>query len=355
MEFMIKMQVPAGKPNAGMAHHKIHSEKWTDIPTAPDKDTVKRYLHPVSTAATLNLAATAGQCARIWRGIDNAFADRCLKAGEQAWVAAVKQPRVYAPGSDNQGGGPYGDGNTDDEFYWAAAELYITTANVGYRDYLVKQRFHKSIPDSAGGGTASMSWDNVSALGTISIAVVPSKFDKAVVNSARQQIVATADKYLGFIEKRGYRVPVASDSRSPWGSNSFILNDMLILGLAYDFTKQPKYVEGVVDSMDYILGRNPMVQSYVTGYGTRPLLNPHHRFWAHQANDKFPSPPPGIVSGGPNSSIEDPHAKAAGLGGCPPQKCFVDHIQSWSTNEIAINWNAPLAWAAAFLDERGQK
>jgi endoglucanase len=30
------------------------------------------------------------------------------------------------------------------------------------------------------------------------------------------------------------------------------------------------------------------------------------------------------------------------------------NIESWSTNEIAINWNAPLAWAAAFLDERGQ-
>ena len=60
-----------------------------------------------------------------------------------------------------------------------------------------------------------------------------------------------------------------------------------------------------------------------------------------------------MVSGGPNSSTEDPYAKAAGLKGCAPQKCFVDHIEAWSVNEITINWNAPFAWALAFLDEKG--
>jgi len=103
--------------------------------------------------------------------------------------------------------------------------------------------------------------------------------------------------------------------------------------------------------MDYILGMNPKVKSYVSGYGTFPLTNPHHRFWAHQKNPSFPSVPPGVVSGGPNSGIEDPYAKQVGLGGCAPETCYVDNIESWSTNEIAINWNAPLAWAAAFLDD----
>ncbi len=83
------------------------------------------------------------------------------------------------------------------------------------------------------------------------------------------------------------------------------------------------------------------------------MLADHHRFWAKQADAAFPSPPPGVLSGGPNSGIEDPYAKAAGLTGCSPMKCFVDHIDSWSTNEIAVNWNAPFAWVAAFLDEKG--
>ena len=33
---------------------------------------------------------------------------------------------------------------------------------------------------------------------------------------------------------------------------------------------------------------------------------------------------------------------------------FIDHIEAWSVNEITINWNAPLAWIAAFLDENGR-
>ena len=104
--------------------------------------------------------------------------------------------------------------------------------------------------------------------------------------------------------------------------------------------------------MDYILGRNPLDQSYVTGYGERPLENPHHRFWAHQANPKYPTPPPGVLSGGANSGFRIPTSRRRASRGCAPQKCFVDNIEAWSANEMTINWNAPLAWVAAFLDEK---
>jgi endoglucanase len=125
---------------------------------------------------------------------------------------------------------------------------------------------------------------------------------------------------------------------------------MVILALAYDFTCERKYLSAVSEGMDYILGRNPNVKSYVAGYGERPLLNPHHRFWARQADPAFPPPAPGALSGGPNMRLEDPFAAAYFAGGCAPQKCYVDDIASFSTNEVAINWNAPLAWVAAFLD-----
>ena len=354
MEWMLRMQVPEGKPYAGMVHHKIHSNKWTPIPTAPFDDKVPRYLRPISTAATLNLVATAAQAARLFRSIDPAFSKRCLRAAQRGWAAAAKHPKVIAEG-EVEGGGAYGDSTFTDEWYWAAAEMFITTGNAAYRKEFEKLPHHNRLPTSAGGGTSSMSWDHVSALGKISLSVVPSKLDKASVDAQRKQIVDAADFYLATLSKRGYRVPLASETNYPWGSNSFVLNDMVILGLAYDFTKDKKYIGGVIDSMDYILGRNPKVQSYVTGWGDRPLTNPHHRYWAHQKNPDFPPPPPGVVSGGPNSSLQDPYARKAGLPGCPPQKCFIDHIDSWSTNEIAINWNAPFAWALAFLDGVGRE
>ncbi|MBN2193124.1 MAG: glycoside hydrolase family 9 protein [Polyangiaceae bacterium] len=350
MEWVLKMQVPAGKPHAGMAHTKIHSVKWTPIPTRPDQDKVERYLRPVGTGATLNLVGVAAQAARIWKTIDPAFSAKCLKAAEAGWAAAKKEPSILAEPM-GEGGGAYGDSNFDDEWYWAAAELFITTGKPEYKTEFQKLPHHQRIPVNAGGGTASMSWDQLSVLGKISLSVVPNKLSREEVQAQRRQIIGAADQYLALIEKRGYRVPVQSDRVAPWGSNSFVLNNMVIMGLAYGFAKDRKYANGVVDAMDYILGRNPNVQSYVSGYGERPLQHPHHRFWAQQKDPKFPPVPPGVVSGGPNSNLEDPYAKEAGLPGCPPQKCFIDNIESWSTNEIAINWNAPLAWAAAFLDE----
>src|SRR3981081_508843 len=71
LDFMMKMQVPEGKPLAGMVHHKIHDKEWTALATRPDQDPIARFLRPVSTAATLNVAATAAQCARIWKTTHN--------------------------------------------------------------------------------------------------------------------------------------------------------------------------------------------------------------------------------------------------------------------------------------------
>jgi endoglucanase len=363
LEWMLKMQVPEGKEKAGMAHHKVHDAVWTSLGFKPPTDIaeakIDRYLRPVSTAATLNLAATAAQGARIWKKLDPDFSGQCRTAAERAWQAAQKFPNLYAKATDKTGGGPYDDQDVTDEFYWAAAELYITTNQASYRDFISKSPHYLKVPETSGkdgGGAASaMTWQMVQALGTISLSIVPNKLGKAETKKARDAIVATADQYLGLIAKQGYRLPMrAENGKYPWGSNSFTLNNQLILALAHDFTQDNKYLVGVLDGMNYILGVNAMGFCYVSGYGERPLQNPHHRVWAHQLSDVFPPPPPGCVSGGPNSSLQDPKADSR-LKGCKPQKCYIDHIQSWSTNEITINWNAPLSWITAFIDEQAKR
>jgi len=350
LEFLLKMQVPTG-PLAGMAHHKIHNDKWTSIPQLAHEDDAPRHLHAPSTAATLNLAATAAQGARIYRRYDETFAERCLIAAELAWQAAEQHPEKYAPGDDNVGGGPYADGDVSDERYWAAAELFITTGKTVYREALTSSPHYLKL----GPHQAAMAWETTQALGTISLAVVPNELED--VKQARQAIRATADRYLSIIAKEGYRLPLAPDDAGNylWGSNSLVLNNMIVLALAADLSGEQRYLEGVVDGMDYLLGRNPLAQSYVTGYGDQPLTAPHHRHWAKAKDPSYPGPPPGAVSGGPNSSIQDPAAQEAGLRGCAPQRCFIDDIDAWSVNEVTINWNAPFAWVVAFLDEKGSR
>ncbi|MDP9000868.1 MAG: glycoside hydrolase family 9 protein [Myxococcota bacterium] len=356
LDFLMKMQVPEGKPMAGMAHHKIHDREWTALGTRPDTDTIPRFLRPVSTAATLNLAAATAQCARLFKGVNGAFSARCLIASERAWAAAQANPAVYALSSDSVGGGAYDDDDVTDEFYWAASELYVTTQKDEYRDFLMRSPHHGAASIAPKGHEeTAMTWRDVAALGSISLAVVPNGLTKEVA-AARMAILKAADAYVRVDQEEGYRLGFKPDAsgKYPWGSNGCVVNNALVMALAYDFSKDPKYMAAVENTMSYVLGKNPLDQSYVTGYGFRPLQNPHHRFWAHQATAGFPSPPPGVMSGGPNSNLQDPYVRAAGLRGCAPMKCFADNIEAFSANEEAINWNAPLAWVAAFLDEHSR-
>jgi endoglucanase len=351
LEALMGMQVPAGKPMAGMAHQKMHGEKWSAIPTAPDKDDIKRFLRPVSTAATLNLAAAAAQAARLWKTMDPAFSAKALNAAEAAYAAALKNPKIAAE-PKVEGGGIYGDGDTADEFYWAATELYITTGKANYKADLEKSRFHMP---KAGVETAAgeLGWDHVAPAAKMSLVAAPNGLGDPAIAAMRAQLIAAADRFVATIGKRGYRVPMASDVTYIWGSNGAVMSAAVVLGTAYNLTHDPKYANAVIDCMDYLLGRNPLAFSYVSGYGTHALRNPHHRVWAHQKDAKLPEAPPGAVSGGPNSTLQDPYIRKLGMSGCPPETCYVDHVESYSTNEVAINWNGTLAWMAAFLDDIG--
>lgn len=354
LEFMLGMQVPEGEDLAGMVHHKLHNLQWDGMPVLPrtednnDSPTNGRYLMPPSTAATLGLAASAAQCARVWAEFDTAFADRCLMAAETAWTAALAHPDMFYGNTPGAGGGNYDDRNVEDEFYWAAVELFITTGKDEYRDFLTESRYFTSFPGLMPGEVSSFGWQMTGALGTISLTTVPNSLPEADLQG---QIIRTADNYLRTIRLQGYAVPVPANGFY-WGSNSFVLNNAIILGLAYDFTKDDKYLEGAVASMDYILGRNPVNLSYVSGYGTMTMQHPHHRFWFNSPASGFPPPPPGVVAGGPNQFPDDPTAVNAGLVDLPPARRYMDDSGSWTTNEVAINWNAPLTWVAAYLDAR---
>ncbi|MFD0275639.1 glycoside hydrolase family 9 protein [Kitasatospora sp. NPDC127111] len=344
LEFLLRMQVPAGKPMAGMAFHKMHDDKWTALPTRPELDAEQRELHKPSTAATLNLAATAAQCARVYNTYDPAFAARCLDAAERAWAAAKANPAVLAPAADNTGGGAYEDADVSDEFYWAAAELLATTGESQYQAAVTSSPHHAGPVDG-------FWWGGTATLGRITLATVPGvALAPDDVTRLRGLLTSAADHHLSTMAGQGYPVPITADAYV-WGSNSAVANNAMVLAVAYDLTGAQRYRAGALESLDYLLGRNALDRSYVTGYGERASENQHHRFWAHQNDASLPHPPAGSLAGGPNAGLEDPVAKAQ-LAGCAPAACYVDDIGSYSTNEVAINWNASLAWLASFAAER---
>ncbi|MBO3746438.1 glycoside hydrolase family 9 protein [Streptosporangiaceae bacterium NEAU-GS5] len=339
-EFLLKMQRPDG-----MVHHKIHDQNWTGLPLLPNIDPQPRELHPVSTAATLNLAAAAAQAARVYAPYDAAFAAKNLAAARKAWAAAKANPAIYASVTDGNGGGTYDDTNVTDEFYWAAAELYITTGEKEFKDFVTSSPLNTADIFTDHG----FSWQSVAPLGRIDLATVPNNLPGRA--AVRQSVVAGADKYLAIANGNAYGSPYDPDSYD-WGSDSQVANNINVIGAAYDVSGDLKYRNAALQGVDYLLGRNALNMSYITGYGEANAHNEHSRWYAHSLDAALPNPPHGTLSGGPNSGIQDPVAQA-NLMGCKPQFCYIDDVGSYATNEEAINWNSALSWTTGFIAGQG--
>jgi endoglucanase len=351
IEFMLAMQVPEEQSLAGMVHHKVHDTNWSALGKPPTPRTkLPRFLHPPSTAATLNLAAVGALAARLYQNHDPVFAQKCLGAARRAFDAAQKNSDRFAPDGMRPGGGPYADDQLADEFYWSAAELFVTTHEPVYAHFARSSPFFQTFSASVSGLASSFNWSTTDVLGSISLLLHADLLEPREAARIHQQLEQRADAYLALIQRQGYRFPLGAgrDGTYPWGSNSFVTNNAIILALAHQFTQRPAYREGVYEAVHYILGRNANDFSYVSGYGTRGLSHPHHRFWAQGIDPRLPAPPPGALAGGPNSHLQDTPMKL-NRAGCKPQKCYLDDLGAYSVNEVAINWNASLAWVAAYL------
>mgnify|MGYP003640526927 CR=1 FL=1 len=345
LDFLMAMAVPEGQPHAGMAHHKVHGTGWPSGPLLPHRDREERILHRPSTAATLNLAAAAAQGARLFAPHDKAYAERLLAAAIRAYHAAEAYPELYAPATNGSfGGGDYQDDDVSDEFYWAAAELYLSTQDPVWLARAKASR-HWSGPVFYPDG---FSWRAVAALARLQLASVPSSLSKRDLKQIRASVREAADAYLQAQKKQGFGLMYAPANGYGWGSNQSVIQTMIVVATAHDITGDKRYLQAVRESMDYILGRNALGISYVTGYGTTYAHNQFSYMFAASTDPSFPPPPKGALAGGPNSGLADDYAISK-LQGCAPQACYVDDSRSFSTNEIAINWNAPLAWIASFL------
>ncbi|WP_304073946.1 glycoside hydrolase family 9 protein [Maricaulis maris] len=359
LDWMLTMQIPDGEtvwvdqrlPGAdtadlqeidgsGLVHHKLHERAWLPLPLLPQDAAEERFLIPPSTAASLNLAAAAAQASRLWAELDPDYAVRTLEAARRAYTAAQRNPDLLAR-NNFDGGGAYGDTDLLDEFAWAAAELFLTTGDTGYADDLAAVLTNDAYQPSP------IFWANTGLLADLSLALSDEPSPERA--DAADRLIAEANRYLEEADREGYHFPMPA-SEMNWGSNANLLNRGLVLASAHDLTGDERYRNGAVHALDYVLGRNALDQSYVSGHGVRSMQTPHHRFWARGADPEFPPAPAGALSGGANHlNMADPVAMEM-RGTCAPQRCWADHVDAFALNEVAINWNAPLFALAAQLE-----
>ncbi len=346
LRWMLTMQ----DPNDGGVYHKCTNAAFDGM-VMPGVTKLPRYVVQKGTAATLDFAAVTAQAGRIlqkYRQQLPGLADSCSRASQKAWQWALKHPdAVYNQSANNKlykpaiTTGDYGDNNFKDEWFWAACELYATTNNEQYWQTIVNTNQNKvTLP----------SWGNVYTLGVYTlIRTKPARHQKEVEDMSKQ-VVALAKELLQKKDSNAFKTVIGGSVKDfNWGSNSNAANQGIVLINAYVITKDKKYTDGALSNLDYILGRNATGYSFLTGIGSHSTMHPHHR---PSVADNIVEPVPGLLAGGPNPGRQD---NCSGYQHFEPETTYLDDACSYASNEIAINWNAPLVYLANAVEALQKK
>ncbi len=333
--WLLKMQ----NPNDGGVYFKETSLQFAPF-EMPNQDNSQLYIYQESSCATGDFAAVMAMAARIYAPYDAAFSQQCLAAAESAWQYLTNNPSIVPPGGftnpPDTGTGGYGDTNDSDERLWAAAELFSTTGGAVYNNYVMSNYTNFSISEPG--------WPNVQMMGMLSyIFTTQTAKDTATVNAIKTNLKNFADSVVYYINSSGYKYPLVVGGFY-WGSNAVSGNRALVLACEADVSGNTGYMSAAIEVAHYLLGRNPMDISYVTGIGENCVMHPHHRA---SASDGITAPYPGLIVGGPNSGGGDPTLQTIINEGTKPAKCYIDSQDSWASNEVAINYEAPLVFVLA--------
>lgn len=328
LDWLVTMQ----DPHDGGVYHKLTTLNFSSE-GMPHEQNAKRYVVQKSTAASLNFAALMAYASVVMRDYEQHFPGRAAhyqRAAESAWVWAKKNPKLLYVQPRDVSTGAYASANEDllDEWLWAGAELFSATGKKAYLSGLALPEKPR-VPE----------WSAVDGLGLYALAR-NSKAGK-LHQGAREQLISMAKRMVTEYWQSGYLVPMAeADFR--WGSNAVAMNKAMVLLVANQLQPNKDYVPAARGLLDYVLGRNPTGYSYVTGFGSKSTQKPHHRISQY---DGVAPPVPGMLAGGPQPGWQDECEYPSRL----PAKSYLDDWCSYSTNEIAINWNAPLVYVLAAL------
>ncbi len=332
LEWMLSMQ----DPDDGGVYHKLTNKNF-DGTVMPHQATSERYVVQKTTAAALDFTAVMATASRVFAQYENqlpGMSAKMLAAAESAWAWANANPTVTYQQPSDVKTGEYGDNNLADEFAWAAAELYITTKNDIFYSAFKPNETQITVP----------SWGDVRGLAWVSLA----QHRNHLTSVADQQLIARRIESLASSLHTAWSASPYKTSMQKgdfvWGSNSGALNQALMLVQAYRLNGKREYLDVAQSQLDYVLGRNATDTSFVTGFGEKSTLHPHHR---PSEADGIAEPIPGFIAGGPQPGQQDKSDCRVAYPSNVAAKSYLDNYCSYASNEIAINWNAPLVYVAA--------
>lgn len=340
LDFLLDMQ----EPTEGFVYHKLTTVKHARK-VMPQADLGQRFMVGKGTAATLSFAAVMAQAARVLRPFDRAYADRCLEAARKAWKWGRAHPDVaFMKNPEGIHTGTCKDDFFGDDLNWAATELYLTTGEDSFflaTNGLGEDRL-KQMPNRR----------NTQVLPYLSLLLHQDALARTGKETAiRKTFLHLADRYCAYtVKESAYQTPIGFKKTDfNWGSNGKLAGQGIVLLGAWHHTGEERYHVAALGALDYLLGRNALNLCFVTGYGQRAPLNIHHR---PSYADGVAEPVPGFLAGGPQNIVK---ADRCTYPNSLPALRYLDDWCSFTTNEVAINWNAPLVHLVGGIEAEMQQ
>ena len=318
----------------GGVFHKLTAKNFSGF-ISPEAYDLDRYVIGKGTAASLDFAAVIAQSARLLAPTHELWSQMALGAAEKAWKWAQLNPQRAFSNPDDVKTGEYGDTQFDDDFYWAAAELYLATQEAMYLNYLQsnKETYQHQPTNSWKFFTRNVAF--------ASLLIHQDLIDPKLYETLKKEHLLLSDSLLEVINHHPYRIAL---NTFEWGSNSDILNQALLLCLAHQLTAEEKYLIGAEQITDYVFGKNATGYSFLTGFGSKRVRFPHHR---PSGADRILKPIPGFIVGGPNGDRQD--QQEVTYTSALPAKAYQDVQPSYASNEVCLNWNAPAVFVLGYI------
>lgn len=341
LKWMLTMQ----DPYDGGVYHKLTTPAFEAM-VMPSECHQQRYVVQKSVTASYDFAAVMAQAARVFKGNKDYpdFAPDAARAALAAFHWAEQHPRAfYSQRAMNEhfdpdvSTGEYGDGNATDERYWAATELFLMTDD---------PFFHTAAEQTQPQQFSVPSWGNVASLGVFDWMQCPSD---PLAEKCRELLLNFSNQALATLPTSGFNTPSGNDPRNfGWGclAETFCVQGVIML-YAHRLTGDARYLAAAQHNVDYVLGRNATGYCYVTGFGQKSPMHPHHRL---STADGIDVPMPGMLVGGPNPGQQDRHETGVSYPSSEPDESYCDTMPSYASNEIAINWNAALVAVLGWVD-----
>ena len=346
MMFNLKWLLTMQDPDDGGVYHKLTTPNFEGF-VLPTDCHQTRYVVAKSVTGTLDFAAVMADAARLFAPYQKDYPDfpaQATEAAERAYLWAKEHPTAFYRQEQLKdpavSTGTYGDGNARDEFFWAASALYRLTRK---SEYLADARQYQPQRFS------TPSWGNVSALGTFEWLTEKNMQAPEDELLLMTQLLTYCEDAVKDVETSCFQSPFGNNARNfGWGCLAEqCCCQALVLLYADQLMGTTKYRRYALQNADYLLGRNATGYCYVTGFGDKSPMHPHHRI---SDADAVEAPFPGMLVGGPNPGQQD---KADGHLTYPsnyPDESYLDQTESYASNEIAINWNASLVAFLCWLD-----